>query len=133
MTVPATIHKVIPYAITGAVTLLIVVWLANVLFPQKTTRQIKQLEKEVAALRKDANALRDTVTARDTRIAAVTSQIEEINNELIRVKTNNVRLQAILRGSYRIHETSDAELIAALNRAHRDTSVFLKASGAMPR
>ncbi|HEX6558957.1 MAG TPA: hypothetical protein VF021_05825 [Longimicrobiales bacterium] len=125
-------RKVLPYIGAGAAIALLLFFLLKIAFPGGNLPEVKRLAAQVDTLKLEARVLRDTVDVRDRRINSAMSEIAALNAELDRVRASNTVILGKLNQNWRIHDKSDAELIAGLNRAHGD-SLLLKGSGPVPR
>lgn len=126
-------RKLLTYIGVGAAGALLLFILLKIAFPGNgVLPEVKRLQAQVDTLKLEAKVLRDTVDARDRRINAAMGEIAALNSELDRVRTSNSAIQASLNKNWRIHDKSDAELVAGLNRAHGD-SLLLKGAGPVPR
>lgn len=125
-------RKILPYIGAGAAAVLLLFWLIKIAFPTGSGPEVKRLQAQVDSLKQEAAQLRVAVAARDQKIDQVNSQIGALNTQIVQVRSANAVVLTKLKQDWRIHDTSDAELVAGLNRAHSDTTL-LKGSGPVPR
>ena len=125
-------RKYLPYIGAGAAAVLLLFWLLKIAFPAGPGPEVKRLQAQVDSLKKEATALREAVAARDQKIEQVNTEIGALNSQIGQVRVANAVVLTKLKQDWRIHDKSDAELVAGLNRAHGDTTL-LKGSGPVPR